>query len=409
MCSNESIYAFLVIFNRIMSIIQVVAPILVLLMLSIAFFRLVVDPDDKKIKKSIKNMFISLLVVFFIPMLVRTTIYLVSNNSSCLEEEDIVYLNEGYKFFQNVEYIELDNGKSRSSVIPNPRDYEAGDEKEEVISPANDVMKISNSNAVYFLNTGRSSDSFIIQDGEHFGLIDTSVPSKGSFIVTQLKKLGVKQLDFIIITHSHDDHVGGFSKVIDSIPVKALFVKTEGTRYPAHQGTYSSLIKKAKKKGTYVCNVADSKCQSFSLGNINFRLYNTNFFSAALVSRNNYGRFDNVNSVCAVANINGKRVYFSGDIGNYFGQNQETITARQIGDIDVYKVAHHGYVSFNNHQEAINYLKPEYSVVTNDRGTASTAINRVKKSNSKYVRTYYTPEGSVTMMIEPSGNIKFYQ
>ena len=60
-------------------------------------------------------------------------------------------------------------------------------------------------------------------------------------------------------------------------------------------------------------------------------------------------------------------------------------------------------------KEAINYLKPEYSVVTNDRGTASTAINRVKKSNSNYVRTYYTPEGTVTMMIDPSGNIKFYQ
>ena len=409
MCSNESIYIILVVFNKIMSIIQIIGPILVLLMLSIAFFRLLVNPEDKKIKKSIKNMFISLLVVFFIPMLVGTTIYLVSTNSSCLEEEDIININEGYKFFQNVEYIELDNGKKRSSVIPDPRDYEAGDEKEEVISPANDGMTISNSNAVYFLNTGRSSDSFIIQDGEHFGLIDTSVSGRGTFIVNQLKKLGVKQLDFVILTHSHDDHVGGFNKVIKNIPVKTLFIKTEGTRYPAHQGTYSSLIKRAKKKGIYVCNVADSNCQSFSLGNINFKLYNTNFFSASLVSRNNYGRFDNINSVCAVANINGKRVYFSGDIGDYFGHNQETITARQIGDIDVYKVAHHGYVSFNNHQEAINYLKPEYGVVTNDRGTASTAISRVKRSNSKYVRTYYTPEGTITMMIDPSGNIKFYQ
>ena len=148
--------------------------------------------------------------------------------------------------------------------------------------------------------------------------------------------------------------------------------------------------------------------ESFSLGNINFQLYNTNFFSASLVNSSARGRFDNVNSLCALVTINGRKIYFAGDIGNYYGQNQESIVAKQIGDIDVYKVAHHGYVSFNNHQDALNALHSEYAVVTNNRGTAATAVSRIRKANSS-VKVYYTPEGTVTLMVSPSGEITFYQ
>ena len=407
MCSSEVVLAYLIIFNKLLNLIRILAPILLLVSLAITFMKLMADPDNKKLTKSIKNKFIAILFLFFIPTIVRATIYIVTNNSSCLEEEQILQINEGYNFFQNAEYIEIEDSRKKQTVIQDPNDYEKGVPKNGITPPK--IGAISDGNAIYFLNTGYSSDSFIIQDGDHFGLIDTSLSSKGQFIVNQLRQIGVQQLDFILITHSHGDHTGGYNTVMNNIPVKSLFIKTDGTKYPAHQGTYSSIIKKAESKGTFICNGNDPACQSFSMGNINFQLYNTEFFSASLVSRNNYGRFDNVNSLCAVATINGRRIYFAGDIGNYFGHNQETNVARQIGDIDVYKVAHHGYVTFNNNQDAINYLTPEYAVVTNGRNTASTAISRVKRSNSNFIRTYYTPEGTVTLIVNPSGEMVFYQ
>ncbi len=410
MCSNDGIVTLLIILNRVLSIIQIIVPILVLIALSIALFKLVMNPEDKKLLKRVKNIFVALIVVFFIPMLVRTAIRLVTTNSSCLEEEQIYFINENYNPFKNVEYIESENNKKKHSIIQDPNDYEKGDEKktEGLDAPKNGLV-ISNSNAVYFLNTGASSDSFVIQDGEHFGLIDTATSGRGNFIATQLSKLGVKKLDFILITHSHDDHVGGYSTVIKHFPVDNLIIKADGTRLPAHQGTYSNLIKSAKKRGTNICDAKNSGCQSFSLGNINFQLYNTDFWKGSLAPSGNHSRFDNANSLCAVATINGKRVYFSGDIGNYFGYNRESITAREVGDIDVYKVAHHGYVTFNNNQDALNYLRPEYAVVTNGKNTASIAINRVKRSNSNFIKAYYTINGTVTMIVNPDGSIKFYQ
>ena len=137
-------------------------------------------------------------------------------------------------------------------------------------------------------------------------------------------------------------------------------------------------------------------------------MYNTDYIKLN-ASTHQRDKFENANSLCAVATINGRRVYFSGDIGNYYGYDRESIIDAQVGDIDVYKVAHHGYVSFNNNLDAVSKLQAEYAVVTNDRVSSSVAISRVKRSNSNYIKTYYTPEGTVMLMIDVNGNMTFQQ
>ena len=264
-------------------------------------------------------------------------------------------------------------------------------------------------NAIYFLNVGASTDSFILYDNGHYGLIDTSLSKNGDKIVKDLKKLGVKKLDFILITHSHNDHTGGYEKVMKNIPVKTLYIKVDGTKYPSHQKSYKKIINTAKNKKTSICDIKKKKCQKITLGNTKIKLYNTEFFSSKGISLIHKGRFENVNSVGAVATINGKRIYFAGDIGNYFGYNQESKTAKKVGDVDVYKAAHHGYYSFNNHQDALNKLKPEYTIITNTRKQATTTVSRLKKANKNYKKTYYTVDGTVVLKVTEKGKLKFKQ
>lgn len=401
MCSSETVISFLMIVNRALSLIRIIAPILLMFSLAISLSKIVVNPDNKKHQKSIKNKIIAIVILFFIPTIVKAVIYTVTNTSTCLEEEDIVRINSNYNPFVNVEYVELQGSNSKKKIIQNSKNYEVG-ESNGISTPKSNA--ISNGNAIYFLNVGESSDAIIIQDGNHFGLIDTG--DSGDVVVEQLKRFGVSQLDFILITHSHGDHIGGYNSVMDNFSVNTLIVKVDGARDPAH-GSYKYLIEKANKKGTSICDVKDSVCQNFSLGNINFQLYNTEYLYSSIVSSNNQGRFDNVNSVCAVATINGRKIYFTGDIGNYFGHNNESITARLVGDIDIYKVAHHGYTSFNNNQDALDIIKPEYCVVTNSRARTE-AFNRLKSLNSN-MPIYFTTNGTISLTIRPSGEIVFYQ
>ena len=97
------------------------------------------------------------------------------------------------------------------------------------------------------------------------------------------------------------------------------------------------------------------------------------------------------------------------NLGFTINWNQESKTAKQVGDIDVYKAAHHGYVTFNNHQDAINAIKPEYTIITNTPYKARTTIKRVKKANKKYKKTYYTVNGTIKLQIDANGKMKFSQ
>ena len=274
--------------------------------------------------------------------------------------------------------------------------------------PAEEKVPAPN-NSIYFLNVGASTDSFIIENNGKYGLIDTSLKKRGSFIVSSLKKLGVKKLDFIIITHSHSDHIGGYEKVMKSFSVKRLYIKKDGIKDSYHKKKYKKMINIAHKRNTSICDVKQERCQNITIGNTNIKLYNTGFLNSKKISFINKGRFDNANSIVAVATIYGKKIYFAGDIGNYFGHNQESKVAKQIGDIDVYKAAHHGYITFNNHQDALNSIKPEYTVVTNTPFKSAIAIQRVKRANKNYKKTYYTVKGTVKLQVDEKGKLHFYQ
>ena len=66
-CSDPGLQAILGIARRIVTLIQVIAPILLIVMLAIHFIRLMKDPEEKKHIQKLRNSLIALLVVFIVP------------------------------------------------------------------------------------------------------------------------------------------------------------------------------------------------------------------------------------------------------------------------------------------------------------------------------------------------------
>ena len=54
-CSNVVVIMFFSIFDRILKLIYVIAPILVIIALMIIFYKMVINPDDKKLIKKLKK------------------------------------------------------------------------------------------------------------------------------------------------------------------------------------------------------------------------------------------------------------------------------------------------------------------------------------------------------------------
>jgi len=70
--------------------------------------------------------------------------------------------------------------------------------------------------AVHFIDVGQG-DSILLESRGEYVLIDAGEKEYGAEVVNYLKHQGAKHLKYVIATHPHSDHIGGMTKVINSI------------------------------------------------------------------------------------------------------------------------------------------------------------------------------------------------
>lgn len=82
---------------------------------------------------------------------------------------------------------------------------------------------------VIFINVGYG-DAILIKQEERYGLIDGGSSILGEFqgnrisLQNYLKRESITELDFIIITHIHEDHVCGIAEIINSVKIKKFYL-----------------------------------------------------------------------------------------------------------------------------------------------------------------------------------------
>ena len=428
-CYDDSLYQQLLLLKKVLLILQIGVPILIVIIVFLISLR----KKNNVYKQSKRLSIIGIIIVLLstIGLVIVDYSNKLSNYNDCLEEEELMYLDKQVTLFEpkivkaplktekeklveeSEKFLESDeNIESEEIIIHNEKELDEEDkiDNEEIESVEEENEKeISKDNYIYFLNVGASTESFIIEDNGHFGLIDTSYNNKANFILKQLNKLGAEKLDFIIVTHAHMDHMGGFSKIIRNIPVDTLYIKNPQNLNSSYLMTYHQMVRQAEIRGIAICDVSNEICQSFRLGNFNIKLHNIDYINSKDIAGYNRSRIENANSICTMLEINNRKIYMASDIGNYFGHNIESELSKKIGDIDIYKASHHGYVTFNNNQDVIYNLKPEYTIITNPKEASDTINRRLRFANDNYKKTYYTTEGTIILHIDSDGTIDFKQ
>lgn len=237
------------------------------------------------------------------------------------------------------------------------------------------------SNFIHFLNTG-SSDCIIIESNGHFAMVDAgedsdypankphlNYPGYEEEVCNYLLKNfassdGTVTLDFVVGTHAHSDHIGGFDTVINhpKINVKKAYLKpyNEKDIFIYERLSWDNTEVYEQMKNALIKNnveiVEDFDELKTTLGDFKVTFYNGKY-KKRLVK---YG--ENVNSVVTLLECNVFRCLLAGDLNNK--DFDEYRLAEKIGKVDILKVGHHGY-PFSSSRKWLKTLSPKYSVVCN--------------------------------------------
>ena len=79
---------------------------------------------------------------------------------------------------------------------------------------------------VHYIDVGQADASLVMCDGKYM-LIDGGNAEDSSLIYAYLKEHGIRELDYMICTHAHEDHVGGLAGALNYAQVNNILCPTK--------------------------------------------------------------------------------------------------------------------------------------------------------------------------------------
>ncbi|MBR3870872.1 MAG: MBL fold metallo-hydrolase [Clostridia bacterium] len=182
-------------------------------------------------------------------------------------------------------------------------------------------------------------------------LVDTGEVESSPHIIETLKELGVTKLDYALMTHHHNDHVGGIKKIATAIPIDTFILQDQATPY----GVVTEAIAVNNSQVLYA-----NRYDSMMIGDV--EIY-------ALNPKEPIQSHVNTASMATLLTFGETKALLGADtyVATEKDWLSDSIISEKIKDVDLLKPGHHGYPSSN----CYNYLKhtsPSKVVVPSPRG-----------------------------------------
>ncbi len=213
-------------------------------------------------------------------------------------------------------------------------------------------------------------------------------------LLPYLRHRGVKKIDFLLLTHSHNDHLGGFISLLESIPVKHILLSDSANQ----NHLFRTFLNSANQKNIPITICKPGDALIFKEAEFQFLAPPARWTNTAHISANH------LSLVCRVE-MQGKSILMMGDA------EKETeiflINSHSLIRSDILKAGHHGS-STSSLPEFIQNVRADDAVISVGRN------NRFNHPSSSVITLYHARgmnihrtdhEGAVVFEIQ-SGKIK---
>ncbi|TDP94708.1 competence protein ComEC [Halanaerobium saccharolyticum] len=240
------------------------------------------------------------------------------------------------------------------------------------LSPVSENLEID------YLAVGQGDGIFIqFPNGENM-LIDTGPPgSEGRnveySIISYLNYLGIKTIDYLMISHFDADHAGGIPHLLQRKEIKTILIPP----YKEPTALHSQLAAGSKKESQINFLTAG---MAFKISGCQFKVLNPD--------SNKLSKNRNENSLVFLLKHQNSNFLFTGDLSE---AGEEMIVKNyNLPKIDILKAGHHGS-NTSSSKFLLEEIKPKLAVISVGRNNfghpSKEVINRFDDLNIKYLRT----------------------
>ena len=203
-------------------------------------------------------------------------------------------------------------------------------------------------------------------------------------VIPYLKSIGIKKIDYLIITHGDEDHIGGSITLINNFQVKNVIL---------NKGTFTDLEKELiknlnKKKIPYQININKINLSNHTIYLLNNTKYNN----------------ENDNSIITYFTYQKYKFLYMGDAS--INTEDNLLENYNLNNISILKVGHHGS-NTSSSKDFISQINPSISLISVGKNNIYHHPNKEVINNLSKSRIYRTDiNNMVKLTINSKGILK---
>lgn len=242
---------------------------------------------------------------------------------------------------------------------------------------------------VHYINVGQGDCSLILSDDTAI-LIDTGEKENGEIICSYLEQHNVDNIDCMILTHPHSDHMGAASYVIEKTEVDKIVIPQVSEDMVPTTKFYESFLESVQEKGLKL--TAAKPGLKIDAGDGELEI---------ISPVNDYDDLNNY-SAAAILTHGSDKFLFTGDIEKK--AEKDIIETGALEKVDVLKVAHHGS-NTSSCKEFLDIVNPEYAVIECGDNSYNHPHEETVERLSEYTDKIYRTDidGTVVITSDDSG------